>query len=519
MSIESDGLSPFEDYHYGHFDHVAEALRQEREEKAKAAAELLAAQWLDGLELAKASAAQVDEKLKERMNAIFDLLRQIAEKREEAHSTADQQSLTKNAYERYPSPNLRQSLAQIKECIAVNIELCEKYNIVHTTSQLNYVELTRQTFAIRLAANGLRDACVNIASHCSAEVQAALTYLGAARHLAEAASKSPHLATSTMGMREVIYDPTQDANEQEQQQALLDLIEKLAGWASDAFRLGDKLEALRPILERVQGIDDILEPVRPTEEEVQRYMMQLEQRMRERIKVHIEVKPLLAEKFSLGARYQMLQEAIRKCIESTESTEKRKRGPKLGAIVEISTEVTTKAERAQQHLRNSNRWDSNTIDGLKTTSKPDATDYDTKTLPMLRDVIKAHAYSLGRHNEAKAAQSATRAASIPKPSRAGVTGCKSVKHALAWQDQHEAEVAAATKKNYSREVKLELLVESVRAYREEVEASETRVHRQTVSFLPGKGVMPCDELRALFNAAAALYKGNDSFDEGRFPLF
>jgi hypothetical protein len=512
MSMESDGWSSSfydDDSHHLH-NLQLQAIAKAKREADEAA---LQRQFFDGLELATASTADIDEKLKARMYGLYELLAQLADDGKESSAAKDKLSLAEGTYNAYPTPNASQSATAMRECIDVNIELCEKLFTAQTASQIIEVELGRQTLAVRSALSLLREACTNIESNCPEHAK--VRYIAAARHFADEVANSPHLVRSIIGQNDVRCDPDRDPNEWSVG-ALIDIMHKAATHSVEADRLAQKLGALGPTLTKVEGANDVLEPVRPTEEEVQRYMMQLEQRMRQRMAAHIEVKPLLEQRQDLVDRLTQLETAIDFNIGKIPSG---KHSAKLAAVVTICSSVAEELNRVIRRLRNSNFWDKKKADSLKTTSQPTATAYDTTTIPLIKEVIKAHAFSLGRRNEARASERATVVQAKAIATVDGIVSCKSVKQALAWQAQHEAEVLAAAKKNYSREVKLELLVESVRAFSEEVSASETSVHRQTVSLLPGRGVVPCDELRALFNAASWLYEGNDSYDEARYPIF
>ncbi len=155
---------------------------------------------------------------------------------------------------------------------------------------------------------------------------------------------------------------------------------------------------------------------------------------------------------------------------------------------------------------------------LDTLERVTASKKEEEQIEVLRKAMHDLAQSFGRLNEAKTAERITKNMAEVSVPRLGIGASLDLQEALAWLAKNDLDQQGASRQNYSRATKLELLQESVAAYSKEVKSIKTALQRLNVSLLPKRNERPCDLLRALINAAAWMYRGLEE-EEAVFPVY
>jgi len=263
--------------------------------------------------------------------------------------------------------------------------------------------------------------------------------------------------------------------------------------------------------------ESVVEPVRPNEEEVQRYLLQLEARMNERQQSQRQGDLLFKEQKALIAEFSEAYRAVALLLESFDA--QAANAPyKLRAAAVLASTVRSNYDNTSRELQNASRDVDRLKLSLDTFERVTPSAKEAEQIEVLRKAMHDLAQSFGRLNEAKSAERLTKNIDEVSVPRTGVGASSDLQEALAWLTRNDLEQEAARKQNLSRETKLELLQESVRAYGKETKSIKTALHRHTVSVLPKRNEKPCDMLRALINACAWMYRSLEE-DEAVFPVY
>jgi len=277
------------------------------------------------------------------------------------------------------------------------------------------------------------------------------------------------------------------------------------------------LKALAEPMKAAADCDDVTEPVRPTEEEVQRYLTTLEVTMRERQKTHRRAKELFSEQNSTLHELNEANAALTRELEALGQRVAPKPHQLSSAVV--TAEVV---QAAYTDVYSKLYWADRTSDEAKaghdTFERTAPTAKETKQIEVLRKGMRDLGYSLGRRNEAVAARRSTQRITEVEASRRGIGASNDLKQSLDWLSKNDLLQEDARQQNLSRSTKLELLEESVEAFKKEIKSVSQTLHQVVVSLLPKQSEPPCDELRALLNAAAWMCSDLKE-EEGAFPIY
>jgi hypothetical protein len=311
------------------------------------------------------------------------------------------------------------------------------------------------------------------------------------------------------------------AADQEQITAINAARMRLALAATKATALAITVKATQEAITARSTADDITRPVRPTEEEVQRYLRELEMHMTARQKTHrigfplfVEQADLLLELNSAAAALNTLLEAY--ALRSADLTIAVPH--QLSAAAVVAGTVREAYDVAHSKLYWASRADDNYMAALDTFERATPSPKEVEQIEILRKGMRELAYSFARLNEANAAQKATDRIDEVSVERTGIGASTTLDGAIDWLSQNDLLQEEARKQNLSRSTKLELLRESISAFTAEVKSIKTSLHRTSVSLLPRRNEKPCDQLRALFNAAAWMYKSLEE-DEAAYPVY
>ncbi|MBS2010438.1 MAG: hypothetical protein JST01_25535 [Cyanobacteria bacterium SZAS TMP-1] len=501
MSIESDGGWDDDDYHRRYYD-------SDEPEPTKPAATA----GFDGLTIATAEAEALEAALKKRMSSLLKSQHNLAAARTAMYTARGTAAEFSQGYENAKAIPDTGNADVLSQAFAASEDRFQQAMLAQRAS----AEAEWAEHMARLALAELVGAFKEILESIKGARPelAQSVVIQAATHLLGPVEKSATLRASSNA------NPQEPAPYAEVDQDLHDKLVAgnlaLAVLVAQAQSLVAPTTAARAEVELCRNCSDVIEPTRPTEEEVQRYLAQLEARTKARQKAHREGHKAFAAQTAMLNELNKAQESLTALF--AQFNEIANPAPQLAAVVATTRVVQEAAKVAIYHLNRACDYDHSFKARLDTTVNPHPSKAELKQIETLRIGLREVGYSLGRLNEALASQRATKSKKAVTVERTGVGGTASLAGAQAWLEEIKARTKEAGKLNHSREVKLELLEESVKAFKEEVLNNKTALHRLVITTLPKRNQKPCDELRALLNAAAWMYESLDE-REGGFPLY
>jgi hypothetical protein len=277
--------------------------------------------------------------------------------------------------------------------------------------------------------------------------------------------------------------------------------------------------AIKAAIEKVKKTmrPAVSSPVRPTEEEVQRYLKQSEQAVVDRLAAHKVVLRLLPVRATLKQElYELnakLVNALQRAAFIPQSDFRRESGPLCGAgrIITQSYSATDKAL--------GEGYDASALDQLDMASPPSKR--EVRQIEELRGLMRNLAYAKAHLNEAKSALTAAEATQEHTHTLRGINAFKTWAECLAWRAQEDVAKLEMERQNNARRQKIELLTSLVAQYHGDVADAEKSLYRYVVAIKPPVERPPCDEFRNLLNTAAWMY---DHVSEGNkrecdFPVY
>lgn len=247
------------------------------------------------------------------------------------------------------------------------------------------------------------------------------------------------------------------------------------------------------------------QPVRPIEEEIHRFLSQLEAAASARQKAHQQVhqlgplsEPIAAD--ATGAFAAMMQAR-------TNVADLARNMSAAAALCIIVDKLDAARQVVVEKLKSDAERLRHYVSKLDSEVKPAATGWEKQRIDFLRQQMKSFAVALAKRNESREAfKQADRSPTSHVTRRGLVINAKIWPDCLAWHAARDSEHIAARNANKSREVKIQLLHEAFLQHRQEVSDQRLALYGFLVSIIPAPEIpQPCDELRMLINAAAWMY--------------
>lgn len=254
-----------------------------------------------------------------------------------------------------------------------------------------------------------------------------------------------------------------------------------------------------------QGIDlsKVESPVRPIEEEVQRYLSQLEQKIHNQRLVKVKAEPLLKQRLKLIAEEKDANAAsLKESADAIDAISRPAMWPYIWALKRIVTVIDglpcltqlrddyVYSSRAAEYPERLDAHDRVT---------PDAVEKDQ--IAYLRKQHRAVAFAMAHLNETNSAIHAHNGRKVEVPS-GGVSQNQSWQECLDWHQQLHARRAEADLETLRRATKAELLAKAKEHYEDLVKTEMTSLYKTLCAMIPQGGPKPCNELRELINVAA-----------------
>jgi len=362
---------------------------------------------------------------------------------------------------------------------------------------------------------------------CS-ELSVAVTQAGACEELAKddvylaARHMNTRLAPPPKSMREKPTEPPLEQAEltdaeKAQVAALKESTFAAVQEAAQALKLGPAvLSAVKAVKATV--CPDTEPPVRPTEEEIQRYLRQTETAVINRQRAHHALPALLSARTSTLGQLEASQNHLSAAIDLVKAIARASRraesAPALaaaGLLLQIL------------HTAHNGLGDGYNADHLEKTQRKTTSRRETRQINEMRDMMRQLAFFRGSLNEAKVTLNVAKAGRDRTVELCGVAEAKTWQACLDWHSQKATEQRTSERVNLSRKTKVELLTELVAQHERDAAAAATALYRYVMAIKPPDERPPSDEFKVVVNTAAWLCNpeanGHNRSRPGDFPIY
>ena len=362
--------------------------------------------------------------------------------------------------------------------------------------------------------------------------------------------------TANKEVEELLYSSELSRLEEALRKALVEISVTCAR----AMKLAPRLENAKKALANFQK-PDIKFPVRPTEEEVQRFLQQTEQFMVSRLEAHRHLIALLAKRAEL---LKLLEEQQEKTLADSFLAFKKQLDMEIGESVDANSvrklifiddvpvpsgddandanddsddsdeeesgtvlDVNTKAllayfklvyERFSESAKAAlgDEYDTSNLDSYNV---PKAGLSDRGKIDEIRKLMHTYAVACGHLNESK--QALEDAQNIPekKVEVKGVGHVKTWQECMDWREDIQRQQDEAERHNETRSERIDLLTEAFEEYNNQKVRAKRVLHRFVITVIPPADQPAADELRILTNAAAWMANPDSDVSEGGYPVY
>jgi len=280
-------------------------------------------------------------------------------------------------------------------------------------------------------------------------------------------------------------------------------------------------KALEPlVLEAYNGtgLGRVPLPVRPIEEEIVRYLSNLENNLQRRQELNRQVVPLLKERLALLGKFSGWLDTWKEATAKA-TAESNPRRVALYPYVQALKEIV---DHVRQYSANSEfeNWYyyqcgfATDPDILETHDRPKSTAVERDQIDYLRKQMRAVAFAVAHREEAKYA--VRKFKSVEKSvTPQGVADCGNWAECLEWFEQLRKRRDTVELENLSNTTKYELLTASVEHWEGKVIDEMTTLYKSFQAMIPRSGPKPSNELRKLLEQAEHMCVPLDPSYRGR----
>ncbi len=338
-------------------------------------------------------------------------------------------------------------------------------------------------------------------------------------------SKEPPLPPPSLEAVDSLAKADQDALQARIQELREAIVDQLCLYL-EATKLHAKLQPLAWKKYRGSGIHQVATPVRPIEEEVQRYLGELETRVKWRRALHGEIYPLFQErlrlKSAMAAAHAKTNEILKDPRFDEEALATNGAYGAVQGLKAILRHLMPKKVREEQVLESSSyeETDADHPEKLDSFSRVTPTKTEKDQIEFLRKQSRALAYAMAHKNEALVAQSKDKCGEV-KVAVADITTAANFAELQAWHETFLNEEKTAALQNHQNATRSLLLNSTVEHWEDKTRDEMVTLYKELCAMLPrkiDKDPKPCDELRDLINVAAYLTKQLDG-SEAVYPVY
>ncbi|MBX9939902.1 MAG: hypothetical protein K2Y32_11650 [Candidatus Obscuribacterales bacterium] len=288
-------------------------------------------------------------------------------------------------------------------------------------------------------------------------------------------------------------------------------------------------KTLEPVARELYGgteLHKVQTPVRPIEEEVQRYLSELEARVKWRRSLHAKIYPLCKERLECKAALDESQRKLQTTLADEQFQEPAMSENGAFALVHGVKSI-------KQHLMPNMRKELGVLESYFYTgvgadnpehfdsfSRATATAVEKDQIDFLRKQFREVAFAMGHRNEAQSAYNAHPDREIVVSCRE-VTGVEDFAGLLVWHESYLARSQKAELENHQNRTKAQLLKDTIEHWEEKTKEEMVKLYKGICAMLPreiASAPKPCDELRDLINTGAYIAKPLDG-GEANYPVY
>lgn len=280
-------------------------------------------------------------------------------------------------------------------------------------------------------------------------------------------------------------------------------------------------ETLEPLVQEIAlgaRLENIKLPVRPLEEEIVRYLSNLENTLQSRMELKRKTVPLLKQRLTVVANFSQVDEALATALEEITSLERAKLQPYIDALKDIRSEATPRSGR--YFLTESYQYEKTWVkdpDELDHFDRATVTSVEKDQIAYLRKQMRAVAFLIAHREEATYTLNAFDGDEVKVYPR-GVAQSGNWQESLAWYAELQKKRDAAELETLSRATKVELLNRNIEHYKEKVNEELAALYKTLCAIIPRGGPKPANELRKLMNQASWMCKPLQGTDAA-YPIY
>lgn len=304
--------------------------------------------------------------------------------------------------------------------------------------------------------------------------------------------------------------------EKAQLSSLTDAVLVAAKVVAHSFKVGPAVVAKIAEI-RKRNSEHVTQPNRPTEEEIQRYLRQVELRCETRQADHWELDDLLNQKQKLLEKLTEASRALDQVVEQLPSKDDAAIAFELKSMLHVASVVDALMPKAENCFGEDydKAW-------LFTERKPKMTARETRQRDELRKMMRQMAIAMASLNEATSALNIASKVPLIQFSFTGAGNCGSWQEALEWRQREQERHEDVKRQNEQRDSKIELLKEAKERYERDKKDASKDLRRYMLTILPSEPEIPSDEMRNIINAVAYMTTpARDSGDHrtGDYPVY
>jgi hypothetical protein len=252
-------------------------------------------------------------------------------------------------------------------------------------------------------------------------------------------------------------------------------------------------------------------PVRPLEEEIVRYLSNLENNLQREQQLNRRAHPLLKERLSLIAQYDQWKAAWDTAVAEAEADDNPHKAELLPYIWALKRLIMQTAEQSSKYafVHDSdyrNKDFCTNPDSLVIHDRPTSTRVEQDQIDYLRKQMRVVAFAIAHREEAEYTLKNFNGKEVTvTPS--GVAAVGNWSECLAWYEDLRAKRDAAELETLRRATKVDLLKKNVEHYTDKATDEMTTLYKSFQAMVPHNGPLPSNELRKLIDQAAWICKG------------
>ncbi|HEY9787166.1 MAG TPA: hypothetical protein V6D17_17385 [Candidatus Obscuribacterales bacterium] len=259
-------------------------------------------------------------------------------------------------------------------------------------------------------------------------------------------------------------------------------------------------------------------PVRPTEEEVQRYLRQAEAATVRRMNAHKQLLSLVPLRAAILKDLNAAKEILNAAVAGASPFARTPRRPECTPAFEVALVVLSLCATAENAMGSEpdTRW-------LDKADRAAVTSREKRQIEELRKLMRQLAIARATLNESATTLIVAKVHKDVEFKLSGIARASNWQECLAWHAEQQKRKESIAQNNLAQRTKIELLAELVKQHERDHSEAATALYRYIVAIMPAKERPPANELRALMNAAAWMCKPNPRDDEprreGDYPIY